>query len=59
MAAKKQKSQGSNAPRSAKRDPPAKSESPKKPARAKPNGPDKPQPVIIGIGASAGGLESF
>ena len=59
MAAKKQKSQEANAPRSAKRDPPRKSESPEKPARAKPNGPDKPQPVVVGMGASAGGLESF
>src|SRR5439155_15790170 len=59
MAAKKQKSQEANAPRSAKRDPPRKSESPEKPARANPNGPDKPQPVVVGMGASAGGLESF
>src|SRR5438128_713473 len=73
MTAKKDKSQKTNAHRSAKPDAPAK-RGPQKSALPKPapaaepakmpsNTPDKPssrpQLVVVGMGASAGGLESF
>jgi two-component system CheB/CheR fusion protein len=70
--AKKEKLQGPNAPRSAKNNPSAKADTSAKsaagkslevekmPKAAQPSASTKPNgPVVVGIGASAGGLESF